>query len=81
MKNLIIQTKKKMVRINSNLQKDNTQKIINSNNINSLVANVQPSKFAILKKQSMFNSEIGTSNHIFKREIWDKFTEFAFLKF
>ena len=50
MKNLIIQTKKKMVRINSNLQKDNTQKIINSNNINSLVANVQPSKFAILKK-------------------------------
>ena len=50
MKPLIIQTKKKMVRINSNIQKDNTQKIINSNNINSLVANVQPSKFAILKK-------------------------------
>ena len=67
MEPLIIQTKKKMVRINSNLQKDNTQKIINSNNINSLVAYVQPSKFAILKKYSMFNSEIGTSNHIFKR--------------
>ena len=22
-----------------------------------------------------------TSNHMFKREIWDKFTEFTFLKF
>ena len=29
----------------------------------------------------MFKKEIGTSNHMFKREIWDKFTEFTFLKF
>ena len=26
-------------------------------------------------------SDICTSNHMFKREIWDKFTEFTFLKF
>ena len=25
--------------------------------------------------------KISTSNHMFKREIWDKFTEFTFLKF
>ena len=25
--------------------------------------------------------DISTSNHIFKREIWDKFTEFFYLKF
>ena len=25
--------------------------------------------------------EISISNHMFKREIWDKFTEFTFLKF
>ena len=24
--------------------------------------------------------QICTSNHMFKREIWDKFTEFTFLK-
>ena len=26
-------------------------------------------------------SVISTSNHMFKREIWDKFTEFTYLKF
>ena len=25
--------------------------------------------------------QISTSNHMFKREIWDKFTEFTFLEF
>ena len=27
------------------------------------------------------DKEISTSNHMFKREIWDKFTEFTFLRF
>ena len=26
-------------------------------------------------------NEISTTNHMFKREIWDKFTVFTFLKF
>ena len=32
-------------------------------------------------KQISSNGDISTSNHMFKREIWDKFTEFTFLKF
>ena len=31
--------------------------------------------------QCIFKTKITTSNHMFIREIWDKFTEFTFLKF
>ena len=31
--------------------------------------------------QYIFKTKITTSNHMFIREIWDKFTEFTFLKF
>ena len=35
---------------------------------------------ATTKLLSIYSS-ISTSNHMFKREIWDEFTEFTFLKF
>ena len=32
------------------------------------------------KRFAVACNQISTSNHMFKREIWDKFTEFNFLK-
>ena len=45
--------------------------------------NVASWKAEILLRQLLYNFffKIGTSNHMFKREIWDKSTEFTFLKF
>ena len=42
--------------------------------------NMQPWDFQN-KKISTYYTDVSTSNHMFKREILDKFTEFTFLKF
>ena len=42
-----------------------------------------PHQFVLLgdHRGNVYIKKIITSNHMFKREIWDKFTEFTFLKF
>ena len=41
----------------------------------------QPSGGVLGKGRSENMQHICTSNHMFKKEIWDKFTEFTFLRF
>ena len=47
-----------------------------------MVAKGAKAVFKIFAECCIFKlSQISTSNHLFRREIWDKFTEFTFFKF
>ena len=61
------------------------EKIHFKNGLTDLKEEQQGNSFykSFFKGQNFFCcfQKISTSNHMFKREIWDKFTEFIFLKF
>ena len=65
------------------IDKQDHNSFMRSFGIVSLFTNVPLEKITEIVIKNVFDRKrkISARNHMFKREIWDKFTEFTFLKF